>query len=409
MKRTLLSAAILALLGLGLTVGQCASVRVPARDSTAARWYRGNTHTHTLWSDGNAAPELVTKFYVDNGYDFLVLSDHNLLSEGERWFPIAAEGRLTSEKVAGLVETFGEDQVELRAGEAPAMRLRTLEELRARFCAAGDFLMIQGEEVTDSWNKLPVHINAVNIEQVVPPQGGESVSDTIERNLQAILAEGERSGREVFAHLNHPNFGWGVTVPEVAAMKSEHFFEVYNGHSGVRNYGDDQHPSLEVMWDVALTMRLEELGLGLLYGVATDDSHDYYNWGVGKTNPGRGWVVVRAESLEADAIVRAMKAGDFYASTGVELEDFVHGRDSLTVKIAAKPGVTYSTQFIGTRRDRIEGEIGVVLAEATENPAVYAFDGGELYVRAKVTSSEDHPNPYAAGDKRSAWVQPVRR
>jgi hypothetical protein len=400
-RRSLLSFGVLALLG--LVLGQCA----PAAETASGRWYRGNTHTHTLWSDGNAAPELVTKFYVDEGYDFLVLSDHNLLSQGERWFPVGAEGRLTPEKVAGLVETFGEDQIELRAGEAPAMRLRTLDELRQRFCAAGEFLMIQGEEVTDSWNKLPVHINAVNIERVVPPQGGESVSDTIERNFEAILAEGERSGRTVFAHLNHPNFGWGVTVQEVAAMKAERFFEVYNGHSGVRNYGDAEHPSLEVMWDIALTLRLEELDLGLLYGVATDDSHDYYAWGVGKTNPGRGWVMVRAERLEANTIVGSMKAGDFYASTGVELEDFGSDEASMRVEIAAKPGVVYTTRFIGTLGSRRDGQVGITLAETTDNPAIYPFGGDELYVRAKVVSSEDHPNPFAAGDKQCAWVQPV--
>ena len=377
-----------------------------SRGSTPKRWYKGNTHTHTLWSDGNAAPEKVVSFYTENDYDFLVLSDHNMLSEGERWFPVE-DNRLTEEILAGLIEKFGKDAVIVRDEPTRAMRLKTLVELRAQFEVPGEFLMIQGEEVTDSWEKLPVHINAINIEKVVEPTGGDSVSDTIRRNMEAIVAEGKRSGREVLAHLNHPNFGWGVTVDEVAAMPLERFFEVYNGHSSVRNYGDDAHPSMDAMWDQALVKRIEDNGLGVLFGVATDDSHDYYSWGVGKTNPGRGWVMVQADSLEANDIVRAMKAGDFYASTGVVLSELTRNANSIRLEIEGAEGVTYTTQFIGTRVGHGPDELGVVLAEATGTEAEYTFAGDELYVRAKVLSSKDHPNPYAAGDKEVAWIQPV--
>ena len=48
-----------------------------------------------------------------------------------------------------------------------------------------------------------------------------------------------------------------------------------------------------------------------------------------------------------------------------------------------------------------------MLAETAANPAVYELTGDELYVRARVQSSEDHPNPYATGDKQTAWVQPL--
>ncbi|MFT7487181.1 MAG: hypothetical protein ACI9F9_003040 [Candidatus Paceibacteria bacterium] len=314
---------------------------------------------------------------------------------------------MTEEKLAGLIETFGAEQVVVRDEPQREMRLQTLQELRGRFENPGEFLLIQGEEVTDSWDGHPVHINAVNIENVVPPAHGESVADTIQRNMEAIVAEGERSGREVFAHLNHPNFGWGVTVAEVAAMPLERFFEVYNGHSGVRNYGDAGHPSMEALWDSALTTRLEENGLGLLYGVATDDSHEYYSWGVGKTNPGRGWVMVLADSLEPNEIVRAMKAGDFYASTGVVLAELHVTKESMRIRIEPAKGAIHTTQFIGTLRGHGPQDVGVVLAEVQGDEATYTFSGKEVYVRAQVVSSEDHPNPYAAGDKKTAWVQPV--
>src|SRR5439155_3201423 len=51
-------------------------------------WYKGNLHTHTLWSDGDGFPEMAADWYKSHGYEFLALSDHNLLSIGERWMPL---------------------------------------------------------------------------------------------------------------------------------------------------------------------------------------------------------------------------------------------------------------------------------------------------------------------------------
>ena len=45
----------------------------------AARWFRGNTHTHTLWSDGDDFPEPVAEWYKRAGYHFLAITYHNTL------------------------------------------------------------------------------------------------------------------------------------------------------------------------------------------------------------------------------------------------------------------------------------------------------------------------------------------
>ena len=52
-------------------------------------------------------------------------------------------------------------------------------------------------------------------------------------------------------------------------------------------------------------------------------------------------------------------------------------------------------------------EIGKVVATVEGASATYTLTGKELYVRAKVTSSKPHPNPYAKGDVEVAWTQPV--
>lgn len=391
-----------------------ALLAAPAAGQT--RWWKGNTHTHTLWSDGDAAPEVAAKWYRDHGYHFLVLSDHNILQEGERWFRVAEDenGRLKPSELDALVDTFGEDQVTLRQGENGfEMRLLTLDELRARFEGDGRFVMITGEEVTAHWTSpeggnLPVHINAVNIAGYIPPRRGETVVDLMNDTLDAIAAHGREHGRPVLAHVNHPNFGWGVTWMELAQVRAERFFEVYNGHQGVRNHGDAEHPSTDEMWDRALVLRLTALDLEPLYGVAVDDAHNYH--GAPTSQPGRGWVMVRAEELSAEALIGAMQRGEFYASSGVTLRDVSTDKQAYRVAIEAEPGVKYTTRFLGTRvRGDAPGEPGEILLETGKNPAVYRFEGDELYVRAVVVSSREHPNPFAAGDLEQAWTQPIVR
>ena len=46
-----------------------------------AAWFKGNTHTHTINSDGNATPDVVTRWYRENGYQFVVITDHEYLTD----------------------------------------------------------------------------------------------------------------------------------------------------------------------------------------------------------------------------------------------------------------------------------------------------------------------------------------
>ncbi|MDG2423575.1 MAG: hypothetical protein P8M22_06320 [Phycisphaerales bacterium] len=376
------------------------------------KWYRGNTHTHTYWSDGDAAPDQVVAWYVDHDYDFLVLSDHNVMQQGERWHPITETGSLplTQQHVDLIEERFEPGWVEIRERDGVReMRLKTLPELQA-FCKEEGLVLIPGEEVTDRWNKNEVHINAINNIEVIPPQHGDSVQDTIQRNLDAIAEHGRKHDRPVLGHVNHPNFVWSLTVEDIASIRGERFFEVYNGHRSVKNHGDATHPSTDELWDLALVERLAN-GAGdgeLLYAVATDDAHNHHGNNL-HSIPGRGWIMVHTDACTPESIIPAMKRGDFYASSGVNLNGISADGRRLRLWITEQPGATYTTEFIGVRRsDDGEWTKPGVLSTVVGTSATYEFTGDELYVRPRVTSSLPHPRPYKEGDRQMAWGQPVR-
>ncbi len=392
------------------------------------KYVKGNLHTHSLWSDGDDFPEMIADWYKSHGYQFLAMTEHNTLAEGDRW--IAADGKEPRpQAVAKYRDRFGDRWVERKAAkEKPLVRLKPQSEYRTLFDEPGKFLIVPAEEITHKYAKAPVHINAINVRDVFKPIDGGSVEETISVNMRQVADRRAKTGQKVLAILNHPNFGWGVRAEEMILAEGLRFFEVFNGHPGVRNYGDADHVSCEMMWDIVNTLRIGKHDLPIVYGMATDDAHYYHSYGVGKVNPGRGWVMVKTSHLTSETIVNALEAGDFYSTSGVLLEDIAKVESEYRLTIKQEPGITYSTEFIATmksasiesiaRKDKDGNElpvtrlyseqIGKVVARSTESKPAYKFTGQELYVRAKVTSSKPHPNPYAAGDREVAWTQPVR-
>lgn len=390
--------------------------------SAGERWYRGNLHTHSLWSDGNDFPEMILEWYAERGYDFIALSDHNTLADAERWIPVPP-GSPRAATYQRYLARFGPGWVQTRTvGDTLQVRLKRYDEYRGAG-RAGELLVIRGEEITDRFEDRPLHMNATNLAEFIEPRGGGSVREVLQNNLDAVLEQRERLGQPMFPHVNHPNFGWAVTVEDLMGLEGERFFEVYNGHPLVNNEGDPLHPSTERMWDILLAHQ-RAADQPVMLGLATDDSHTYDRWDGTVANPGRGWIMVRASERSPEALIEAMERGDFYGSSGVRLREIGRSGDRLRVEIDAQPGVTYTTRFIGTRRGfdprsepvrdergrevsrRYSDDIGQVLAEVTGPVAEYTLRGDELYVRARIVSSRPKENPYRAGELETAWTQP---
>lgn len=384
------------------------------------QWWKGNLHTHSLWSDGDDFPEMVAAWYSDRGYHFLAISDHNILSSGIKWMPLESIIKRSDDGILDRYrQRFGNAWVETRElsgdeGERSIeVRLKPLDEFRCLLEKSGEFIMIQGEEISDSAQGKPVHMNVTNVQELIKPVGGATVREAMENNLRVVLEQEARTGRDLLAHLNHPNFHYAITAEDLAHVVQEQFYEVYNGHPDVHHLGDNEHMSVERMWDVANAIRLAVLDAEPLLGIATDDTHEYH--GLPGARPGRGWVMVRAKYLTPEHLIRAMEQADFYASSGVELESihFDTPTSTLAVQIAAMDGVEFTTEFIGSEKPEASGElpppdsIGKVFATVKGTTATYKYAGNELYVRARVTSSRPHDDPSFPEQLQQAWTQPI--
>lgn len=301
-------------------------------DTTGMRWYKGNTHTHTNMSDGDSPPEVVAQWYKDHGYQFLVLSDHNVFVDPQRLSEITDS----------------------------------------------TFVLIPGEEITTRVKEKRVHINGLNIPGLIEPHIDSTVVETIQQNVDAV-----RGVRGV-PHINHPNFRWSISAEDIFKVKNDRLLEIFNGHPLVHNLGGGDWPGMEEVWDQLLTRGKT------IYGIAVDDAHHFQGeFSAQRSNPGRGWVAVRAHSLDPAEIVRNLDNGLFYASTGVVLEDIVIAPNRIEIRIHVRGDFKYRTQFIGRG--------GKILLETGDNPAIFILEKKAKYVRAKVTDSGG----------AMAWVQPV--
>ena len=297
----------------------------------ALNWYKGNLHAHTINSDGDSAPYDVMAWYKRNGYHFLAITDHNTFTD------------------PALFDTNQGD----------------------------NFLLIGAEEVT---NERTVHVNAIGISKVIPPQTGATVTDILQASIDAVREQGG------VPLINHPNFRWAFTAKEMSPLKAAVLLEIDSGHPAVNHAGDGRVPATEQMWDQLLSAGMR------IFAVSVDDVHNLrQEFTMDRANPGRGWVVVRAPALTRANILASLNRGDFYASSGVSIKDVRATPTSLSVEIetAANDPKRYQVVFIGKE--------GRLLAVSHENPASYRFSGNEGYVRARIEDSRG----------LRAWTQPV--
>lgn len=267
--------------------------------SDEGRWVRGNTHTHTTESDGDSPPEAVAEWYKSHGYNFLVLSDHNTLTDTAKHQSVQTD----------------------------------------------DFILIPGEEVCIWSYGKHVHMTAIDIRETIHPREGKSLADTIQQNVNLI-----NNGKGL-AQINHPNFVWAFDHRELSQVQGYSLMEVFNGHPDVNNQGSPAHIPVEQVWDILLSQGKD------VYAVASDDAHHLLDFSSNHANPGRGWIYVKVNELTQSEVIDNIRKGNFYASVGVELEDYSAEDGKIIVKVKTEEGANYRIRFIAGSMVRYSGRM----------------------------------------------------
>jgi hypothetical protein len=314
-------------------------------------WYKGNTHLHTnRVGGGDLAPGQAAKWYHDNDYDYIVLTEHRIFLSNQ---------------------------------DAQFQPRRP------------DFLIIAGEEfnsLTGYGNNHATIMNATGALGDIAP-GSTSHVDFFNRVHDLAVSKGG------YPIINHPTWARQVSSDQFLQFKGYLHFELFNGCTDTDTYGifGTGAPAIEPMWDTILTRG------GKYYGVGTDDFHQFIKRPEA-CNPGSGFTMLKAASPTYPNILDAYKKGRFYATSGVILKDLDATLGLYRIKIDtaatraellrrdtarfANPAHPVLTGTPGFKIDYI-GPEGRVLKTIIGDSAHYQVTNSHAYVRARVTFLRD--------------------
>ena len=268
---------------------------------------------------------------------------------------------------------------------------------------------------------------------------------TVEECLDWIRDEYKRETRVPALSMmtvNHPLWVSYDVPPRLIADRPDlRFFEVCNSGSMPRfNLPGDEFTH-DKWWDVVNTMRATR-GEPLIYGIACDDIHVYTAMRARKKRVA-GHVRVLAEKLTIPSLMEAFHRGDFYASTGLNLESVVFDEKTRTLTVTADPehGDDCTVSFIGSKKGvdtsvletvrwDIEGElsswlvndrrfsrrrtveryseaIGQTFRTVKGRKASYTLKPDDLYVRARISAPANAKIANRENVFPVAWTQPI--
>ncbi len=335
------------------------------------KWFKGNTHMHTTFSDGDSPIAEVVDWYHEHDYNFISITDHN-------------------KTTIPLDHLSGEDYRK-------------------------DFLMIIGNEITSS-----VHFTALGVKNnfsvktiLKDYENGDLKGyklpqpDTTKIGHSQILINGMLDkGALVF--INHPNFSTGISAEEMLKLKGATAIELSNAHPTVYNWGNDRHIPVEEKWDYLLSYGQK------IFAVGSDDEHHLQKWGPDAANPGRSWIMVEADKLNQDNILKSISEGKFYASTGVELSKYKVSDNGIQVEINKKKTLKTLKQNLGVAHKttkategftiEILGFGGEVVLVSNSAKLKHSYGSINKYLRVRASYCKKQGDEYLT---YYAWCQPV--
>jgi hypothetical protein len=190
-------------------------------------------------------------------------------------------------------------------------------------------------------------------------------------SAQAVIDAANSAGG--FAFIAHPYWS-GLHTEDVLALRNHVGLEVYN-HTCYRGIGKG---SSAVYWDVMLAQGVAGLG------IAVDDSHGHYNDYFG------AWISAKAQDLTRESLLRAIRTGAFYASSGPDIYDFRVAEGKAVARCS--PAQVVNFICADSRGQSIWRDDDTLFCEAEME-----LKGRERYVRLEVVDARG----------RAAWSNPL--
>lgn len=254
--------------------------------------YKANLHAHSTHSDGKFTPIQLKELYKRNGYSVIAFTDHNTLN---------------------YFNELDDDS----------------------------FLALCGYEV-DSYTpesyggfEKTCHINAIarNPKKAfLVPKPAYSV-DAINKTIKTL------TDNDFIVNYNHPV--WSNEEPrDYLQLEGLSGMEIFNYGCEVSSNDGDARSHYDLMLKHGMK----------LYCLATDDNHNSEvlpNAAQNESDSCGGFVVIRAESLTYSNIINSLDNGDFYASTGPEINDVYIEDNKICIDCSAVKRISLRSDFIG--------------------------------------------------------------
>jgi hypothetical protein len=341
------------------------SIRIIGPDyytQNTKHWLKGNVHAHASRSDGDSTVKEVISWYVKNNYDFLAISDHNKVFNPVKHFPDGS-----------------------------------LKKIINKYSPGKNFVLISGQEITNFCRYKGLHLNILGpsksfykkIKKIARKRKYRKNRKYLLRKLQSIFQK-----EKAILIVNH--FQWRKTFNKrsIPVIPSNVLIEMYN--SDPTNYTEGRKGGLsdENYWDILLSRGR------LNYGVACDDSH-YHQPGKHHKKaslPGGGYIYSAVEKITLGNILKSIKTGNFYGSTGIKIRKLQYENNVLSIEhIPMHEKIT--TQLIG--------KFGKILLSTQNNPATFKLAAAKVVSKIR-KNSYFRIRLISKSHQYRGWLQPFK-
>ena len=236
-----------------------------------------------------------------------------------------------------------------------------------------DFLLISGVEIGVGKSSLQrgYHLVAINVEKEIEVVLNPEVRRQL--TVQKAIDFLKEKGCEVI--LGHPYWS-GLTMAEVSSLEGQLGIEVYNRYC----HRTRAKGLSSVYWDALLAKGK------LDWGFAVDDTH------FRRADAYRGWIMVKAPTLNKGSIISSIKEGLFYSSSGPKVKEVHLNRKKAKVYVHTSPVKTINFICDGAKGRSIWNEDGKEFFEAE-----FELKEEEKYLRIECIDKN--------GD--TAWTNPL--